>query len=204
MDKDIPFVLRALAFAAARHSLQRRKDEQGTPYINHPIGVALLLCECGVVDAEILAAALLHDTLEDTATTAEELRIEFGERVASIVQEVSDDRTLAKAERKRMQIAHAVHISTPAKLVKLADKLHNLSTSLHSPPHTWSVEQVQGNFLWSSLVCRQLRGVNEQLDARICAVYASKWHYQNRPEVLYAPLAEGDENELLERYLARL
>ncbi|MGH8733189.1 MAG: HD domain-containing protein, partial [Burkholderiales bacterium] len=97
-------LLRALAFAAHKHRDQRRKDAAASPYINHPIALAdVLVNEGGVTDVEVLCAALLHDTVEDTATTLEELEETFNPRIARIVAEVTDDQNLPKAERKRLQ-----------------------------------------------------------------------------------------------------
>ena len=105
-------ILKAARFAAHKHRNQRRKDEEKTPYINHPISVAKIISEIGKIEApEVLAAALLHDTLEDTKTTPEELIDNFGERVCNLVQEVTDDKTLPKLERKQRQIDHAKEIS---------------------------------------------------------------------------------------------
>ena len=94
-------LLAALRFAAEKHRSQRRKDSESTPYINHPIAVAELLARVGKVDnLELLQAAILHDTIEDTETTAQELDERFGERVRRLVEEVTDDKRLPKAERK--------------------------------------------------------------------------------------------------------
>src|SRR3979411_2906906 len=102
----------ALAFAAYKHRRQRRKDPEASPYINHPIALAhVLSSEAGISNAKVLAAAILHDTIEDTETTYEELRERFGKTIAGVVREVSDDKTLSKADRKRMQIEHAEHLS---------------------------------------------------------------------------------------------
>lgn len=120
-------LLQALAFAADKHRTQRRKDASASPYINHPIALSnILLNEGGVEDERVLVAALLHDTLENTETTAQELVRLFGKEIAELVLEVTDDKALPKAERKRLQIKHAPHISRQAKLVKLADKICNL------------------------------------------------------------------------------
>src|SRR5690349_3850684 len=106
--QGLPLLLHALAFAAHKHRDQRRKDAEASPYINHPIALAEVLAgEGGVTDIEVLAAALLHDTIEDTDTTIEELREQFGARIAGVVGEVTDDKDLPKAERKRLQIEHA-------------------------------------------------------------------------------------------------
>ncbi|XP_061520214.1 guanosine-3',5'-bis(diphosphate) 3'-pyrophosphohydrolase MESH1 isoform X1 [Phycodurus eques] len=127
MDSNAVFLLETVNFAAEKHRNQRRKDAEKTPYINHPIGVARILShEAGITDIVVLQAALLHDTLEDTDTKPEELETKFGQIVAGIVQEVTDVKSLPKAERKRLQVEHAPHCSHQAKLVKLADKLYNL------------------------------------------------------------------------------
>jgi guanosine-3',5'-bis(diphosphate) 3'-pyrophosphohydrolase len=134
-DKNRGLVLKAMAFAALKHRDQRRKDAEASPYINHPIALADLLWNAGGVrDATVIAAALLHDTIEDTKTTAAELRRVFGAKVAGIVGEVTDDKKLPKERRKELQVEHAAHISHSAKLVKLADKICNLRDILESPP----------------------------------------------------------------------
>ena len=122
-ENDLKLLLKALAFAAARHKDQRRKDVEASPYINHPVALADILCNEGhVTDIEVICAALLHDTVEDTATEPEELEAEFGKAIRDIVMEVTDDKTLPKEERKKEQIKHAAALSDKAKLVKLADK----------------------------------------------------------------------------------
>src|SRR5690349_3135249 len=135
MKGELALLLKALAFAAHKHRDQRRKDADASPYINHPISLAdVLVNEAGVSDVEVICAALLHDTVEDTATTHEELVDAFGARVARIVAEVTDDKQLPKAERKRLQVVRAPHISREAKLVKLADKIANLRDVAERPP----------------------------------------------------------------------
>jgi guanosine-3',5'-bis(diphosphate) 3'-pyrophosphohydrolase len=111
-------VIKAVAFAAEKHRNQRRKDAEASPYINHPIALANVLAnEGGIEDPYVLCAAVLHDTIEDTETTAAELESHFGYRIASIVLEVTDDKSLEKQVRKLRQIEHA-HTSSPeAKLV---------------------------------------------------------------------------------------
>lgn len=157
--------IKAVAFASEKHRNQRRKDADASPYINHPIALANVLAnEGGVVDASILCAAILHDTIEDTKTTADELRQLFGEKVASIVLEVTDDKSLAKEVRKEEQVRHAPHISNEAKLVKLADKICNLRDILVSPPADWSAERKQAYFDWAARVVAGLRGVHSGLE----------------------------------------
>uniref|UniRef100_A0A8C8VN64 Guanosine-3',5'-bis(diphosphate) 3'-pyrophosphohydrolase MESH1 n=1 Tax=Pelusios castaneus TaxID=367368 RepID=A0A8C8VN64_9SAUR len=135
MGSDVARLLEAADFAARKHRQQRRKDPEGTPYINHPIGVARILSrEAGVTDIAVLQAALLHDTVEDTGTTFSEIEEHFGEEVRQIVEEVTDDKLLPKMERKRLQIERAPQSSRGAKLVKLADKLYNLRDLNRSTP----------------------------------------------------------------------
>ena len=163
----------AVAFAAYKHRRQRRKDKEASPYINHPIALARVLSvEVGLSDPVLLAAAVLHDTLEDTETTFEELKERFGAQVASIVLEVTDDKTLPKKERKRLQIRHAAHLSRRAKLVKLADKICNLRDMGAHPPQGWSIERRRKYFDWASEVIGQLRGVHPELERRFDEVSA--------------------------------
>lgn len=176
-DSDNPFGLltRALAFAARKHRDQRRKDPEASPYINHPIALAeLLVHEGGIDDPVVLAAALLHDTLEDTETTPAELRAAFGDAIAAIVAEVSDDKTLAKQERKRLQIEHAPALSRRARLVKLADKTCNLRDVADHPPQGWSLQRRQEYFDWARAVVDGIRGTHATLEAVFDAAYARR------------------------------
>lgn len=158
-------LIQAIAFAADKHRDQRRKDAKASPYINHPIALANVLAnECGVPDETVLIAAILHDTIEDTETTAEELTAIFGEAITTIVLEVTDDKALPKAERKRLQIEHAPTISAAAKLVKLADKICNLRDIVASPPEKWSLERRQAYFDWAKTVVNGLRGIHPELE----------------------------------------
>lgn len=163
---SLALVLRAADFAARRHRAQRRKDEAGSPYINHPLGVAHLLASVGGVDdAEVLAAALLHDTVEDTHTRAEEIAHAFGPRVRDLVLEVSDDKGLDAAERKRLQIDHAPRLSPGAALIKLGDKTSNIRDIIDSPPRGWSVERRRRYLDWAEAVIERCPRVNEPLEA---------------------------------------
>jgi guanosine-3',5'-bis(diphosphate) 3'-pyrophosphohydrolase len=158
--------VKAVAFASDKHRNQRRKDADASPYINHPIALANVLAnEGGVTDATVLCAAVLHDTIEDTQTTADELKQTFGEEITSIVLEVTDDKSLDKATRKHKQIEHAPHISREAKLVKLADKISNLRDILSSPPSDWPTERKKAYFDWASKVVNGVRGVHPGLEA---------------------------------------
>jgi len=139
---DISRVIRAVEFAAKKHRMQRRKDSDASPYINHPIALMRVLCiDGGIRDPKILAAAALHDTIEDTETTPNELLAEFGADVADLVFEMIDEKSLPRMERKRLQIEHARHMSRDGALVKLADKICNLRDIAASPPENWSLEQ---------------------------------------------------------------
>jgi len=172
---DLKLIMKALTFAAHKHRDQRRKDVDASPYINHPISLANILTnEGGVSDVEVICAALLHDTIEDTATTAEELALAFGSVITTIVLEVSDDTMLPKLERKRLQIEHAAHASDKAKLVKLADKISNLRDVAVNPPETWSLERRQEYFDWAKQVIDQLRGVHPPLEALFDAAFAMR------------------------------
>ena len=175
MSEQLALIFKALAFAAKRHRDQRRKDKQATPYINHPIDLAELLINDGhVTDANVIAAAILHDTVEDTETTSQELATIFGPVIAGIVSEVTDDKDLPKAERKRLQIEHAAGRSDAAKLVKLADKICNLRDMRANPPADWPEERIRAYFDWAHAVIRQLRGVHPELERLFDAEYARK------------------------------
>lgn len=166
-------VIAAATFAAQKHSNQRRKDASSSPYINHPLALANVLAnEAGVTDSVTLCAALLHDTVEDTDTTREELATLFGQEVADVVMEVTDDKALPKAERKRQQVTHTSHMSERAKLVKLADKISNLRDILASPPANWSPERKKEYFDWAASVVEGMRGVHSQLEAVFDSVYS--------------------------------
>ena len=165
-QQQLGLVIKATQFAADKHRNQRRKDADASPYINHPIALASILCnEGGVKDPVVLCAALLHDTIEDTDTTSDELAETFGADIANVVLEVTDDKALAKEVRKEEQVRHAPHISTEAKLVKLADKICNLRDILASPPADWSAERKQAYFEWAARVVAGLRGVHPALEA---------------------------------------
>jgi guanosine-3',5'-bis(diphosphate) 3'-pyrophosphohydrolase len=168
-------LLRAALFAAERHKNQRRKDVEASPYINHPLTVANILAnEGGIDDPVALIAALLHDTIEDTATTWEDLEAEFGPEISGVVLEVSDDTSLAAPERKRLQVEHAPTISRRAKLVKLADKIANLRDLSHRPPAGWPWSRKRDYFDWAKAVADGLRGVNPALEAAFDAEYAKR------------------------------
>jgi len=168
-------ILRAVAFAAHKHRDQRRKDKEASPYINHPIELAHVLWDEGDIrDPVVIAAALLHDTLEDTETTWQELRGEFGEEIADIVLEVTDTKWIRKELRKRLQVAKARHSSESARLVKLADKICNVRDLSTRAPAGWSEERIRQYYDWAREVVDRLRGTHPALERRFDEVYALK------------------------------
>jgi len=161
---DMARLIDAVAFAAGKHSSQRRKDVDASPYINHPIAVASLLAvEAGVSDLTTLQAAILHDTIEDTETSLEELIERFGVEVADIVMEVTDDKALPKDVRKQLQVAHAHKKSNSAAMVKIADKTCNLRDLANSPPNGWSHQRQREYFQWAKAVVDGLPEVSQGL-----------------------------------------
>jgi GTP diphosphokinase / guanosine-3',5'-bis(diphosphate) 3'-diphosphatase len=168
-------VFEALQFAARKHRDQRRKDPEASPYINHPIALASILwVEAGVEETDAICAALLHDTVEDTETTEAELVERFGAKIASIVMEVTDDKSLPKTERKELQVAHAPHLSREAKLVKLADKISNVRDVGSSPPSDWPLARRREYFDWARRVVEGLRGVNPRLEMLFDEAYSRR------------------------------
>jgi guanosine-3',5'-bis(diphosphate) 3'-pyrophosphohydrolase len=181
---SLAIVIDALGFAADAHRNQRRKDADESPYINHPITLLRILAvEGSVEDEDVLCAAALHDYLEDCCggpdqPTLEEgrakLRDAFGPDVLAHVEAVSDDKSLPKEERKRLQIEHAAHASPSARLVKLADKIANLRDINATPPADWSLERRQAYFDWARLVIDQVRGTHGVLEALFDSEYARR------------------------------
>lgn len=165
-------VLKAVDFAAKKHINQRRKNTESSPYINHPIDVANTLAQCGVKDVDVLCAALLHDTVEDTQTTFDEITFEFGEKVANIVRECTDDKSLPKHVRKQLQIEHAAAISKEGKLVKLADKLSNIGDLSTNPPKSWTTEEINGYICWAFHCYLALKNTNELLEQGLLNVFS--------------------------------
>jgi (p)ppGpp synthase/HD superfamily hydrolase len=163
---DLQDFLRAAMFAARKHRMQRRKDAEASPYINHPLEVAAILAgEGGVTDVLTLVAAVLHDTLEDTETTPEELAATFGPAIRDVVQEVTDDKRLPKAERKTRQAAGAAQLTDRAKLIRIADKIANVRDVTHHPPAHWDLRRRLDYLLWTEAVVAGCRGVNPALEA---------------------------------------
>jgi guanosine-3',5'-bis(diphosphate) 3'-pyrophosphohydrolase len=162
---------KALQFATEKHKNHTRQNKEKSPYIVHPIAVCHILSDVGgVEDAKILAAALLHDTLEDTPTTREELIENFGERICSLVEEVSDDKTLPKHKRKDLQIQHAPELSEGATLIKLADKISNVKDITHMPPIGWDGSRCLEYLNWAEEVILNCPKVNVALETHFASV----------------------------------
>lgn len=174
-ESTIKSLMEAFDFAAIKHKDQRRKDPCETPYINHPIGVANIISkEAGITDVDILISAVLHDTVEDTDTSFEEIEENFGKKIREIVEECSDDKGLPSYERKLKQIEKAPFSSYDAKIVKLADKLYNLRDLEKQTPVGWSEERVQEYFIWSSKVVQGLRGTCRLLEDKLDILFKSR------------------------------
>ncbi len=164
--KHVKKLIEAASYAARQHTGQKRKGEREEPYINHPLDVANILANIGKVDdTEVLIAAILHDTIEDTGTTADELKAMFGKRVAGFVLEVTDDKSLPKEERKQLQVEHAQHLSPEAKQIKLADKISNITDITNSPPAGWTNGRRLEYIEWGVSVVDGLRGVNPYMES---------------------------------------
>jgi guanosine-3',5'-bis(diphosphate) 3'-pyrophosphohydrolase len=165
MNQDIARLMQAATFAANRHRCQKRKDLASSPYINHPLAVAELLASVGqVTDIDLLSAALLHDTVEDTATSLDEILEQFGDKVCQLVAEVTDDKSLPKIQRKRLQIENAPHKSDQAKQLKIADKICNIRDIDKESPGAWNRDRKTQYLDWAIQVVAGCRGVNPNLD----------------------------------------
>jgi len=167
-------ILAAAQFAAEKHAQQRRKGAAQEPYINHLIEVARLIADSSdQLDPELIMAGLLHDTVEDTGVTKEEIAHKFGPDVASLVAEVTDDKTLPKETRKALQVKNAPKKSLRGQTLKLADKISNLRSILHSPPADWNHERRRQYFDWAKQVVDGLPSPNPKLKAEFDRVYES-------------------------------
>jgi len=162
---DTAFLLQAIECASRKHSMQRRKNVDASPYINHPIAVAHVLADTGgITDLITLMAAVLHDTIEDTETTPAELEERFGETVRKLVEEMTDDKKLPKAKRKQLQIEHAHQLSRRAKAITIADKIVNVQDVTNAPPATWNLARRTEYLDWTEKVVAGCRGANPALE----------------------------------------
>ncbi|WWC62488.1 uncharacterized protein I303_105084 [Kwoniella dejecticola CBS 10117] len=207
-ENDLSRLMRTVDFAARKHSCQRRKDVDQTPYINHPIAVSNYLSSTGITDVKVLQAAVLHDTVEDTHTTIEEIAQLFGSDVARIVEECTDDNTLSGQQRKIEQLRSAPHKSKEAKQVKLADKIHNLESIRRCPPVGWGVKRIQAYFIWAKQVTDVCAPAHPPLAEKLQELYETAYtrvdgvYYPCHPGVC-GPLTEP-EKELIDSRLRAL
>ena len=163
-NSNIDKILNAVYFAAEKHKSQSRKGTVAAPYINHPIAVAKLVTGVGMeYDINVIQGALLHDTIEDTETTTEELLDVFGKEVTDYVVEMTDDKSLPKSERKRLQVVNAPHKSQGAKLIKICDKICNITDVTNDPPTHWNLQRRKEYLDWAKQVVDALGEVNEDL-----------------------------------------
>jgi (p)ppGpp synthase/HD superfamily hydrolase len=170
-------ILGAARFAAERHAGQKRKGLAKEPYINHLIEVAeLIAASSEKLDANLVMAGLLHDTIEDTDTTAQELEERFGSDVTGLVLEATDDKSLPKETRKALQIESAPHKSPRAQTLKLADKVSNLRSILASPPAEWSPERRRQYAEWARQVVQGFTAPNGMLMAEFEKAYTQLAH----------------------------
>jgi (p)ppGpp synthase/HD superfamily hydrolase len=160
----IALLVEATNFASIKHQTQRRKNKAQSAYFVHLSGVVQQLVNAGIEDPAILCAAYLHDTVEDTDTTESELLSTFGPEITGMVMEVTDDRSLPKAERKRLQVVNAPKKSHGAKLIKLSDKLYNLRDLGKELPDGWTEERRREYFVWGKSVVEGCRGSNDVLE----------------------------------------
>jgi len=170
LTENFHLLNKAIGFAFAQHSKQARKSGacNDLPYIIHPIDAMNFLVKNGVSDVNVLAAAVLHDVIEDTKTTIQELKDNFGEKITSIVLECSNDTKLDKVIRKQKQLEHIFYASPEAKLVKLADKYSNSS---YGVPSHWSKEEQRGYTFWAFAVCLATQSVNKQVTEAVFALF---------------------------------
>jgi guanosine-3',5'-bis(diphosphate) 3'-pyrophosphohydrolase len=156
-------MIKAVVYAAEKHKYQRRKGFNQVPYINHPLKVSKLLNDCGEIDDDLLIAALLHDIIEDTDATVDDICNEFGKPVCDLVIEVTDDKDLPYAIRKELQVKNAPHHSESAKKLKIADKICNIRDII-AYPLDWSTERKLTYLEWSQQVVKGCVGVNAELE----------------------------------------
>jgi hypothetical protein len=178
-EAEVQQICKGIEFSAEKHRLQTRKDAAKTPYISHPLAVSTKLMGVGQVrDAQVIIGALLHDTVEDTQTTFEEIEGKFGQQVAALVREVTDDKTLSKEERKRFQVINASHKSSGAAQIKLADKLSNLSDLLQSPPQDWTQARIDQYYQWAQSVVDRLPKASDPLHDAVVQTINAYWEKQ--------------------------
>ncbi len=181
--QDAEMILEGTAFAAEKHKAQVRSNPKKTPYIIHPIEVADFVIRIGkVYDRKIIIAALLHDLMDDTNTTYEEISSRFGNTVSEYVKEMTMKKNVSLKEQKKAQIIQAFRQTPNVAVIKLSDKLSNLGTLLHSPPTNWSKDRIDQYFQWAQSVIENLPDSNHLLKKAVKKVIADYWAKQNESE----------------------
>lgn len=149
---DVARIIIATDFATYAHRMQKRKGALAEPYIGHPIDVMKRLSQCGVTDVDVLMAGLCHDVIEDCDVTPQQLEEVIGARATSMVMECTDDKSLDKVTRKRLQLSHAYGASEGARHIKIADKTSNTASMALDPPIGWSAARIKGTMQWHTAV----------------------------------------------------
>ena len=193
-------IFRAATFAAEKHVMQRRKGAIAEPYINHLLEVAELLVRTQPgFDLALVIAGLLHDTLEDTETTRDELAQQFGDDVASVVVEVSDDKTLKPDVRRAMQVESAVRKSVRAQNLSTADKVATMRSILVSPPVGWSLQRKRDYFTWAKQVVDQFPNITPALREDFGGVFAKFGDFER-----LARRGLEEEGRIIDQHFIRL
>jgi guanosine-3',5'-bis(diphosphate) 3'-pyrophosphohydrolase len=176
---DMQQIEKALAFAADKHAKQFRNNERKTPYIVHPMGVAEYVMRVGhVYDVDIVVGALLHDVMDGTGATYEEIASHFGMTVVSYVQEMTPDFSLSDKEQQKRQIIEASKQSKGATVIKLADKLHNMHTLMKDPSKGWTQDRMDRHFQWVQAVVNHLPKVCDPLHKEVQNTITQYWQEQ--------------------------
>lgn len=171
-DHGVTLLAEAFAFACERHGDQRRKGRQEQPYVTHLAEVARILARTTVgADPALVTAGVLHDVVEDTGTSRDELERLFGEEIAGLVMEVTDDQSLPTDERRERQVETAHDLSLRARMIRIADKISNMSDLAASPASEWPEEKVKAYFHWARRVVDNCRGINAKLEAEFDTAY---------------------------------
>ena len=180
-EKNVDQILDASLFAAEKHQNQTKNNEKKTPYIIHPIEVADIVMRVGhVYKQDVLVAALLHDVIEDTGASFEDIAKRYGIVASSYVKEMTEKKELSLKERKKAQIIGAFHQTPDVAVIKFSDKLSNLNTLLKNPPSTWSRDKVDQYFLWAQSVIENLPESNQLLKKAVKQVITDYWEKQSK------------------------
>ena len=197
MEDNIQLLIEAMNFATIKHKMQKRKT--GESYIIHPVEVCKILKDAGITDVKILCGALLHDTVEDTDTTFEEIEEKFGKEIADYVREATDDRTVNKYMRKKQQVEKVQKASFGGKMIKVGDKIHNVSCLVNTIPCPFTpYTNAQGYIVWCKKVVDQARGLNPILDKQFDDLLKQEIVMEDGKK--YPAFPEGDFEEELEKY----